>query len=475
MQFLKKAFITLLSLITLLITTSAIVLKVEGKNTAYLKIKNQPSLSSNSYIITNVNIVPMSSDTVLMNKSVRIENGIIKTINDTILTTNETIIDGKGKYLSPGLIDMHIHLWDKYDLGLYLANGVTTIRNLLGMPFHLNVKKEINSDKLIGPLLYTASPQFTGIEQKGSHRKKIATPEKAKQLVKTYKAKGYDYIKTYNQLPKDIFDATIEQSIISKIPIAAHPSFKVSYDYHFNSNISTIEHTEDIFQQPLNYKIDYEKLTTVVEGYAKSNQTLCPTLTVFYNLTEIYNNGEDFLTSEHSKYMNPFIQSIEKNDYNFHTSVKESNSNATKKINDQHNFHIDIIRKLHKAGVNIVCATDAGVFNTAAGFSIHQELSFYVEAGMSNYEALKTATVNPTKVYNNYKMFGTIEEGKMANMILSNENPLQDLNTLKNPEWVMIKGRVINKSLMKEFKEEAYKRSNYLPSMIRSIKYAIWK
>jgi len=384
MVFLKKTFTSILLLVLTLIITSIIILKVDARKTSYLKIKNQPTLSTNSYIIKNVNIIPMANDTILMNKTIHIVDGMIENIADNIPVSNKIVIDAKGKYISPGLIDMHTHLWDKYDLGLYLANGVTTIRNLLGMPFHLEVKKDINNDKLIGPILYTSSPQFTGVEQQGSHRKKIATPEKAKQLVKKYKEKGYDYIKTYNQLPKTIFDATIEQSIISDIPIVAHPSFKVGYDYHFNPNISTIEHTEDIFQQPLNYRIDYEKLNPIIEGYAKSNQTHCPTLTVFYNLTEIYNKGKDVLTSEQAGYINPFIRSMEKGDYNYHMDVKANNSNATKKINDQHNFHIEIIRELHKAGVNIVCGTDAGVFNTVPGSSIHQELSFYVSAGMTN-------------------------------------------------------------------------------------------
>jgi len=472
MKYLKKILITILVLPILLVLISIIIVEIETKKISYLKIENQPSLSTNSYIITNVNIVPMTSDTVLSNKTVHIVDGIIKKINETIPNSNELVIDGKGKYLSPGLIDMHTHLWDKFELGLYAANGVTTIRNLLGMPFHLNVKKDINNDNLIGPIVYTSTPQFTGIAQKGSHRKRIKTPKEARELVKKYKEKGYDYIKTYNRLPKAIFDATIEQSITSNIPIVAHPSFEVDYEYHFNPDISTIEHTEDIFQQPLNYKIDREKLIPIIEGYAQANQTHSPTLTIFYNLTEIYNKGESFLTTEQAGYINPFIRDINMDDYKYHISIKTNNKNATRRINEQHKFHLEIIKKLHKAGVNIVCSTDAGGLNTAAGFSIHQELGFYIEAGMSNYEALKTATVNPTKVYKEYNKFGTIEKGKMANLILSNTNPLNNLTTLKTPEWVMIKGRKINKSLMEEFKQKAYNRKNYFASLIRLAKFS---
>jgi len=416
----------------------------------------------------------MATDTILKNKNVLVVDGIIKSIGEVIPNANLKIIDGNGGYITPGLIDMHMHLWDKFELGLYLANGVTTVRNLLGMPFHLRVKKDINNNVLIGPLFYTASPQFTGINDKSLEKKPIKTPKEAKEMVKKYKEEGYDYIKTYNTLPKDIFDATIEQGRASGIPIVSHPSFEVNYEYHFNSDISTVEHTEDIVQQPLNFKLDSTKLLPVIDGYAKSQQSHTPTLTVFYNIVEIYNKEEEVLTTEQAGYMNSFIKSMS-NDYSRHMEIKAKDSTATKWFNDQHNFHIEILRNLHKAGVNIVCGTDAGVLNTAPGFSIHQELAFYQQAGMSNYEALKTATVNPTKVYDNYSKFGTIENGKMANLILTSKNPLNDLTALQEPEWVMIKGRLVDKALIKEFKQKAYKRNNYLASMIRLVKYVLWE
>lgn len=473
MKYLKRAIYIILMFMVILLIVSIVAVKIENNQLSYLQINEQSNLSINSYVIKNVNIIPMTSDTILMNKTVRVVDGIIKNIDEKSPNSNEKVIDGKGGYLSPGLIDMHVHLWDQFELGLYLVNGVTTVRNLLGMPFHLEVKNDINNNELIGPIFYTATPQFTGINDQDIIKKRIKSPDEARKLIVEYEEQGYDYVKTYNLLPKDIFDAVLEQGVASNIPIVSHPSFLVDYEYHFNLNISTIEHTEDIYQQALDYEFDRGKLTTIIDGYANAKQTHCPTLTVFYNLAEIYNKGEEVLTTEQAGYINPFINSVS-DDYSKHLVIKANDSSATKRINDQHNFHIEIIRKLHEAGVNIVCGTDAGILNTAAGFSIHQELNFYLQAGMSNYEALKTATVNPTKVYVEYTKFGTIEKGKMANLILSAGNPLNDLSILKDPEWVMIKGRLIDKSLMKEFKQKAYKRNNYIASMIRVVKYVLW-
>lgn len=473
MRVLKRILLGIVILLVLATVLSIVLLKVENDKTSYLKIENQPKLKEDTYLIKNVNVVPMNMDTVLLNTTIRVENGRVEAIGENHDAGDIAVIDANGGYLTPGLIDMHMHLWDKFELGLYLANGVTTVRSLLGMPFHLDVKREVNEGKIIAPLFYTASPQFSGADDTDIMKKPIKDSEEARKLVIEYKKQGYDYIKTYNLLPKDIFDEVLEQASETGIPVISHPSFEVDYDYHFNPLITTVEHTEDIFQQPLNYRIDREKLKSVIDGYALSGQTHCPTLSVFYNLVEIYNKGEEMQHGEYVKYMNSFVTDVA-GDYERHMEIRESDSTSTKRINEQHKFHLEIVNGLYNAGVNIVCGTDAGIVYTAPGFSIHQELDLYKQAGMSNYDALKTATVNPTKVYDDYKQFGTIEIGKMANFVLSKENPLHDLSTLRNPEWVMVKGRLIDKPLIDEFKEKASDRNNYLATMIRVFKYVLW-
>lgn len=473
MKIFKRTLFSMLAFLSLAILLAVIILKIEDSQSSYLMIQNQPALQSNSYVIKNVHLIPMTSDTILRDMSVKVVDGKIQDIAKSFDAGEEQVLDAKGGYLSPGLIDMHMHLWDKFELGLYLANGVTTVRSLLGMPFHLEVKQDVSKGELIGPLFFTASPQFTGMDDGDILKKAIQSPEEARKLVIDYKEQGYDYIKTYNLLPKDVFDVVLQQAAASRIPVVAHPSFKVDYPYHFNAAISTIEHTEDIYQQPLKYTLDREKLEAVITGYAASQQTHCPTLTVFYNLTEIYNKGEEVLQAEQAGYINPFIRSAS-DDYERHMAIREKDSMATQRINEQHRFHLEVIQKLHEAGANIVCGTDAGIVNTAAGFSVHQELNFYLQAGMTNYEALKTATVNPTKVYKAYAGFGTIQKGKMANFILSKENPLTKLSVLKRPEWVMVNGRLIDQARMVEFKQKAYKRSNFLATAIRVFKYIFW-
>ena len=116
MKILKKIFKVFLALILLLVLSLLIIVAVDNNNTSYLKVNNNPTAKNNSYIIKNVNVIPMHIDTVLTNKMVYVKEGVIQQIADHIKVENIEIFDGQQKYLSPGLIDMHVHIWDKYEL-----------------------------------------------------------------------------------------------------------------------------------------------------------------------------------------------------------------------------------------------------------------------------------------------------------------------------------------------------------------------
>jgi hypothetical protein len=196
----------------------AIVMFVDKQNTKYLKIEKN-KFAKNSYLITNANIIPMNQDTILVDKMVYIKDGLIQNISENIEIKGVEIIDAKNKYLTPGLIDMHVHVWDRYELGLYLSNGVTAVRNLWGMPMHLRLKEDIKNDKIISPIFFTTGPKLTGPEFIGDDNIQLVSPIEAKQKVISYKKRGYDFIKTYYGLTEDIFDAVVAQATISDMDI----------------------------------------------------------------------------------------------------------------------------------------------------------------------------------------------------------------------------------------------------------------
>lgn len=178
------------------------------------------------------------------------------------------------------------------------------------------------------------------------------------------------------------------------------------------------------------------------------------------------------MQSEQVHYMNPLIQiSDSQVQYERWKNQKEDDNSITAYILKQHQFHKYCIKKMNEEGVNMICGTDAGIGITAPGFSIHEELALYKSAGLSNYEALKTATINPTRTHQILKNVGSIEQGRLANFILTSKNPLMDLSALKDPEWVMIKGHLIDKNLMEELKEKARDRKNLFATAIRYAEY----
>ncbi|MCA0131726.1 amidohydrolase family protein [Winogradskyella alexanderae] len=474
MKILKSLLKFIVALIGVVLLIGIIILWVDASSTNYLDINKNVSASDNSYLIKNVNVIPMYQDTVLVDKMVYIKDGIIEKIADTIEVNNVEIFDGEHKYLTPGLIDMHVHVWDRYELGLYLSNGVTAVRNLWGMPMHLRIKEDVFEENIFSPSFFTTGPKLTGSEFIGDDNLNLTNPKESQEAVISYKERGYDFIKTYYGLNKPIFDAVIKQAKISEMDIVAHPSQKVPFLYHLNTQIKSIEHVEEIVQQPLQFDLDTLKLQPIIDSISQSNHTsYCPTITVFNNIYQMMMN-DNILDSEILKYMNPLIKMDDsKRQFERWYNAKQEDPSTVDRIKKQHDFHLIIVKKLHEAGVPIVCGTDGGIGVTLPGFSIHKELAFYKKAGLSNYEVLKTATVNASQTHAKMNQLGTIEKGKLANLLIVNENPLTNLATIENPIYVFIKGRKLSRETLDFFNEKAKNRKNLIATGLKYLENLI--
>lgn len=460
MKIIKRILKGLLIILALIIVIVIVLFLLDISKTSYLKSKNIESSLSNEYLIKNVKLIPMGLDTILTDKTVHIKDGKILEIKDNFESQGLDHVDGQGKYLMPGLIDMHVHVWDRFELGLYLANGVTTVRNLWGIPLHLRIKDEISSNELLGPMFYTSSPKLTGPEDFGDDKVQVQSEEQAKKLINDYHERGYDFIKTYAGITEPLFDAIVQETTTLNMDIVSHPSFQMTYSKNFIEQVATIEHAEDIVQQPLNFQMDTVKLDSVVRLMARSRVNFSPTLSGFYNIYTMITD-DAILDSKNVAYINPLFKMADtESQVARWQGEKSRDPEVENRILNQHKFHLLILKRLHDAGVNIVCSTDAGIAMGAPGFSIHQELAHYSEAGLNNYEVLRTATVNPSIVHDELKNMGSIEEGKWANLILCDENPLTNLTTLEQPYWVIIKGKLLDRETLDVFKDKAYNRNN---------------
>lgn len=472
----KRLLYILVSLVFLTLIFIGVVLLADRAGTRYLNLSNHPQAGTTTYLITNVNVVPMTRDTVLRGYSVLIREGVIEKVGMGLDAAGVQVVDGQGRYLLPGLTDMHVHVWDRYELGLYLAHGVTAVRNLWGRPMHLRLKRAVNHNEIIAPLFFTSGPKLTGPEYIGDDNLQLFSVQEAREIVDETHGQGYDFVKTYYGLPEPYFEAVLQRARELDFDIVAHPTPDVPYTSHFRPGIVSLEHAEDIVQQPLQYTLDTLKLAGVVARFAQAPGTsFCPTLTVYHNIVNLLEKPGVLQTAS-MDYMNPMIRKIDANaQFNRWAGTRREDPSVTERIKAQHAFHLRALQELHQAGVNIVCGTDAGIGITVPGASIHEELAFYREAGLSNYEVLKTATVNPSKVHGFLADLGTIEPGKTANLLLVDENPLQHLGTLKNPGRVFVRGHSLGRETLDQFKAKAADRPNLLASFARYAEYLISK
>lgn len=369
-------------------------------------------------IISNVNVIPMTGETVLSNYSVIIDDGKIESIgpaadmNDSPKTLT---IDGTGKYLIPGLCDMHVHIREIYERKLYIANGVTLVRNMWGYPFLLKVRKWINNGILVGPEIFTTGPLIDGKAAIWPGSFIIDDPAEVPGALTKMKKKGYDAIKVYDDLKPDVYHAIIETARYLQIPVDGHVPYKVRLQNVLNAGQRSTEHFEGY-----NY---YEMTDALYDQIIDSGVWNCPTFMVLDN----YGNLSKLRDREIAglKYITKDMINEWKSARGFWTDVEG---------------YGQLLKELYDRGANIVAGTDVGNPYVIAGFSMHDELRYMQQAGLTPYQVLLTATKNPAVMLGIEDRLGTIEVGKDADLVLLDKNPLDEIANTTTITGVMQKG-----------------------------------
>jgi len=506
------------------------VLWMDQQRTEYLKPENRlPAFAEGAILLTNVQLVPMTADTVLSGMAVYLEDGVIRRIVEERTLDefdgvddfdevggleevdelwywkgNFTRVDAEGRYLMPGLIDMHVHLWDRYELGLYLANGVTAVRNVWGMPMHLRMKEEAHRGEYLSPRIYTTGPKLTGQEVIDGSNWQLSDVAEARSRVRTFHDEGYDFVKTYYGLSRELFEAILAEASELGIDVVAHPTPGVAFSDHVHPQIRSIEHVEDVVQQALEFQMDSLALQQVLDGLMREAEAIgmgssrggfgeqgephqpdpntnkvryevqyevryCPTMTVFHNITRMLRE-DSILTSDSLAFMNPLVRLVDsKAQFDRWSGAKAQDPGVVDRLEAQHAFHLEIVRAMHESGVTLIAGTDAGIGVTMPGFSIHEELAFYREAGLSNFEVLRTATVNAAGTHGVMGDLGSIEEGKAASLLLLDGNPLEDLGVLRDPVVVFLDGVPLGRAQLGWMKERASGRKNRVATGVRYV------
>ena len=409
------------------------------------------------YAITNVDVFTMTSEDAAPEQTILVKEGkIIAMDHYSKINTDrvKTVIDGKGKYLIPGLTEMHAHIPGNQDMDLleetlflYLSNGITTIRGMLGQPYHLELKELVRKGEILSPRIYTSGPSING----GT----VRSVEEAKQKVTAQKEAGYDFLKLHPGLTRQNFDAVVATANEVGIPYAGHVSTLVGIRRALEAKYATIDHVDgymeglvpdDLRVNPntngffgINYTdiVDEAITEELVSLTYKQDVWIVPTQAMM----ERWVGPEDprKLAKEPAmKYMNPKTVA---NWVATKESVLSSPGYDAKRAQKFNIIRRDIIMQLHDAGVKILLGSDAPQVFNVPGFSIQLELDAMVRSGLDEYDALYAGTARPAEFFKAEGEYGTIEIGAWADLVLLEADPLADIDNVSKQAGVMVRGK----------------------------------
>jgi imidazolonepropionase-like amidohydrolase len=425
----------------------------------FIGFSQPPVKQEKPTVIKNVNVITMTSpNNTIKNATVVIIGNRIESINET-LPKDATIIDGKGKWLMPGLIDMHVHVpvdggpfgpklptqgatifFDLQDyMTLYNANGVTTILDLGSKPEHFGQRNEIGKGKVTGPRMALAAMLDGGNGQ----GRRVNTAEDGRQAVRSAKAEGYEFIKVYSELNVETFNAIIDEANKQGLKTVGHipDAFKGKLKDAFVPNFRMVAHAEELSKQCIDFD---EKEAQHMAQMLKDNGTwLSPTLTTMEWIASQVRSLDELKALPTLQYIHPLLQSKWQVANNYNKMSSPENIAYFDKIVK---FHLLLVKACKAAGVPIVAGTDAGNSGVVGGFSLHDELVSLVKAGLTNEEALTSATLLSAQWLGIDKMVGTIEKNKLADLVLLDENPIEDIKNTRKIAGVFINGKWLDKA-----------------------------
>ena len=419
--------------------------------------------------ITNVTVITMTAgEEPLRDHTVLIAGDRIAAVGpsrSTSIAKNVRQIDGQGKYLIPGLADMHVHLeyFDQPDvLRSFVGNGVTTVRNMDGRPYLLDWKKRIAAGDLVGPRIYTAGPLLDGNPPVRPDNTVVETEAAARAAVDAQAAAGYDFIKVYSALSRDAFAGIMAAARARALPVAGHVPRAVGLDAALKAGLRSIEHLADFGSaiqavQPdsgqadatpawskryLSMPVDPSRMKDVAARLSKAGVWSVPTL--------IQPERELLRPEQITERLGlPEVASIPEDG----RKIWEGQARRVAARLDDDDWKLVVagrahrllmVNALHSGGVQILAGTDTPNPFVVPGSSLHDELSLLVEAGLGPAAALAAATRDAAR-FLDATAWGTIAAGKMADLVLLNADPFADIANTKKISHVVLRGRVLDR------------------------------
>ena len=390
----------------------------------------------------NVTVVPMTKDGLLPGHTVVVTGDRITAVGpakSTAVPEGATRVDGRGKYLMPGLAEMHGHIppptapreFVDNVLFLYVATGVTTVRGMQGAPGQLELREAARRGEIVAPNLHLAGPQFSGAA--------VKSVEDAAARVRQQKSEGWDLLKVQEGLALDVYDSMAKTAKEVAIRFGGHVPDSVDVIHALDMGQETFDHIDGYIEH-LDGRakvVDDRALQDLVLRTRKAGAWIVPTMVVWETL-----QGPVTLESRTSL---PELQYMPATQVAQWTKALETRLKNPQFNAPQAKLHIDnrihIMKTLHAGGVRLLLGSDAPQQFNVPGYSIHREMKSMADAGITPYDVIKSGTANVGEYFKAQDTFGIVAAGQRADLILVDANPLQNVTNMEKRSGVMIRGR----------------------------------
>jgi imidazolonepropionase-like amidohydrolase len=438
------------------------------------------TLARGTLAITDVAVVPMTADTVLRGVTVLVRDGRVVAVGPRVaVPAGARRVDGRGRWLVPGLADMHTHLYadDGFvpdsvapdELAVMLANGVTAARLMIGTPQHLALRRDVGAGRVLGPQLWVAGPQLTGRRSENAHV--VATPEEARAAVRAVADAGYDFVKLTLDITRPVYDAVVDEAARSAIRVVGHVDTLVGVPRALAAG-QQIEHLDAYFEAALADSapspssvtqggvfrlphwasldhVDDRKLAALAGATARApgwGKWFSPTQNVFNDAFAVGPSEEEIRARPEWGMLPPAWRDR----YLTARGRYWTPAAAPMRTEARRRRYVEVRNRLVKgivdSGGRLLAGSDTPEWFHLYGFALHRELQAYVAAGLTPYQALAAATRNPAEFLGASREWGTIAPGRRADLVLLAGNPLEDVRNTARIEGVAVGGRWLGRA-----------------------------
>jgi imidazolonepropionase-like amidohydrolase len=427
---------------------------------AFLLAPSKRDSQPASLALAHVTVIDVAGGPPKQDMTVVIKGDRISEIEEAgkfVAAPGATVVDASGKFLIPGLWDMHVHWYARDTFTLFTANGVTGVRQMSGtsdlLRWRQDFAKNIAKGSLPGTRMIVASPIVDGPRPVWPNSIAVSNEDEGRKAVRSVKKMGADFVKVYSLLPRDAYFAIADEAKRQGLSFAGHVPFSVSAAEASDAGQKSIEHLTGVRPGATTLETyNDRKPEDLFALFVKNETWQCPTLTVLRS--RAYLGDENFRRDQRLKFIPPPMK--ERWGQRIANRNEENSANAKRVFQKE----LEIVGAMRKAGVQLLAGTDTGNPFCYPGFSLHEELALLVIAGLTPVEALRSATLNPAKFLGLDKTLGTIEQGKIADLVLLDANPLEDVRNTQKINAVISNGRLFDRKALDKMLAQAEAATN---------------